>query len=233
MADPVSAATVGLMAQSDDVKGPVWGRVLVIMPTFNERESLERVAGHLLDTVPGVDLLVVDDNSPDGTGAIADRLSVDNARVHVLHREGRGGLGRAYVAGFGWAIGHGYDIVVEMDADGSHPAESLPAMLDALTGSEPRPGLVIGSRWVRGGSVVNWPKTREFLSRGANVYARLALGLPAHDITAGFRAYPTALLRQLSTSVDSRGYSFQIEMTLRIFDAGYTIVEVPIVFSER
>ncbi|HEX4058960.1 MAG TPA: polyprenol monophosphomannose synthase [Galbitalea sp.] len=209
-----------------------WGRVLVIMPTFNECESLGRVAGHLLESVSDVDLLVVDDNSPDGTGTIADDLAARDARVHVLHREGRGGLGRAYVAGFDWAIGHGYDAVVEMDADGSHPADRLPAMLDALT-SDDHPGLVIGSRWVQGGSVVNWPKRREFLSRGANLYARLLLGVPARDITAGFRAYPTSVLRQLSTRVDSRGYSFQIEMTLHVFDAGFPIVEVPIEFRER
>jgi dolichol-phosphate mannosyltransferase len=206
--------------------------VLVIMPTFNECESLDRVARQLLETVPGVDLLVVDDNSPDGTGAIADRIASGQKRVNVLHREGREGLGRAYVAGFGWAIDHGYDVVVEMDADGSHPAERLPAMLDAL-GSRPRPGLVIGSRWIPGGSVINWPKRRELLSRGANGYARFALRIGVHDITAGFRAYPTAVLRQLSTQVDSRGYSFQVEMSVRVFDAGFPIVEVPIAFRER
>ncbi len=202
------------------------------MPTYNERDSLGRVAGHLLATVDRVDLLVVDDNSPDGTGAIADDLSAGDPRVHVLHREGRGGLGRAYVAGFEWAIAHGYEVAVEMDADGSHPAESLPAMLDALA-QTPRPGLVIGSRWISGGSVVNWPKSREALSRGANTYARIALRIPVHDITAGFRAYPTDVLSQVSTRVDSRGYSFQIEMTMRVFDAGFPIVEVPIVFRER
>ena len=126
-----------------------------------------------------------------------------------------------------------YDVVVEMDADGSHPAESLPAMLDALANGTPRPGLVIGSRWIRGGSVVNWPKSRELLSRIANTYARIALRVPAHDITAGFRAYPSEVIRLTSHDVDSRGYSFQIEMTLRVFDAGYEIVEVPIVFRER
>jgi dolichol-phosphate mannosyltransferase len=227
------AATVDRMTVPEGDGGHSWGRVLVIMPTFNECESLERVAGHLLATVPAVDLLIVDDNSPDGTGAIADSLAARDERVNVLHREGRGGLGRAYVAGFGWALGHSYDIVVEMDADGSHPAASLPAMLDALTGDSPRVGLVIGSRWMRGGSVVNWPVTREILSRSANVYARLALGVPLHDITAGFRAYPTALLPMLAADVDSRGYSFQIEMTMRVSDAGLRIVEVPIRFSER
>jgi dolichol-phosphate mannosyltransferase len=212
--------------------GSAWGRVLVITPTFNEIESLAGVARHLLDTVPGVDLLIVDDDSPDGTGALADQLAQD-PRIRVLHRTLREGLGRAYLAGFAEALDAGYDIVVEMDADGSHPAESLPAMLDALTGAEPRPGLTIGSRWVRGGSVVNWPKSREFLSRAANAYARFVLRVPARDITAGFRAYPSDVLRRISHDISSRGYSFQIEMTLRVFDAGFGIVEVPIVFRER
>jgi dolichol-phosphate mannosyltransferase len=209
-----------------------WGRVLVITPTYNEIESLGGVARHLLETVPAVDLLVVDDNSPDGTGALADELATE-PRIHVLHRESREGLGRAYVAGFAWALERGYDVVVEMDADGSHPAESLPAMLDALTSATPKPGLVIGSRWVSGGSVVNWPKSRELLSRAANTYARIALHVPTHDITAGFRAYPAEVLRLISAHVDSRGYSFQIEMTLRVVDAGLPVVEVPIVFRER
>ena len=212
---------------------PAWGSVLVIMPTFNEAASLDRVARHLLATVPGVDLLVVDDASPDGTGAIADALAKDDRRVHVLHRSERAGLGPAYIAGFAWARHRDYEIVVEMDADGSHPAETLPAMLDALIGTTPRPGVVIGSRWVEGGSVVNWPKRREWLSRSANVYARRALRIPAHDITAGYRAYPINVVDEIDHRIDSRGYAFQIEMTLRVFDAGYSIVEVPIVFKER
>lgn len=220
------------MTRQNNNDAAPWGRVLVIMPTFNERESLGRVAGHLLDTVAGVDLLVVDDNSPDGTGEIADGMAADDSRVQVMHREGHGGLGRAYVAGFDWAIGHGYDYVVQMDADGSHPASRIPAMLDAVT-SDDQPGLVLGSRWMPGGSVVNWPKRREFFSRSANFYARLALGVPARDITAGFRAYPIEVLRQMTARVDSRGYSFQIEMTLRVFDAGFPVVEIPIEFRER
>lgn len=211
--------------------GEAWGRVVVIMPTYNEIESLPGVAAHLLETVPAIELLIVDDNSPDGTGALADDLAGD-PRIHVLHRENREGLGRAYVAGFAWALQHGYDVVVEMDADGSHPAESLAAMLDALV-TTPGAGLVLGSRWTQGGSVVNWPKSRELLSRSANAYARLALRVPARDITAGFRAYPREVLELISHDVDSRGYSFQIEMALRVFDAGYSIVEVPIVFRER
>jgi dolichol-phosphate mannosyltransferase len=220
------------MVRADGNERARWGRVLVVTPTFNEIESLERVARHLIDTVPAVELLVVDDNSPDGTGALADSLSAD-PRIHVLHRAEREGLGRAYVAGFGWALDRNYDVVVEMDADGSHPAEALPAMLDALGASVPGPGLVIGSRWVRGGSVVDWPKYRELLSRTANRYARLMLRVPAYDITAGFRAYPKDVLALVSHDVDSRGYSFQIEMTLRVFDLGLTIVEIPIEFRER
>ena len=209
-----------------------WGRVLVIMPTFNEFDNLAPVAGHLLATVPGVDLLVVDDSSPDGTGALADTLAAGSTRVHVLHRTKRDGLGRAYLAGFAWAAAAGYDVVVEMDADGSHPAETLPAMLDALSAS-PRPGLVIGSRWIPGGTVVNWPRRRLILSRTANSYARFALRIPARDITAGYRVYPTEVAMAVSPEISSRGYSFQIEMTLRVHDAGLSIVEVPIVFRER
>jgi dolichol-phosphate mannosyltransferase len=209
-----------------------WGRVVVIMPTLNEIDSLARVAGNLLDVVPGVDLLVVDDSSPDGTGALADVIADSNPRAHVLHRASREGLGPAYLAGFAWAGAAGYDFVVEMDADGSHPAETLPAMLDALA-SDPRPGLVIGSRWTPGGSVVNWPRSRLLLSRAANLYARIALAMPTRDITAGYRAYPIDVVKAISSDVSSHGYSFQIEMTLRVFELGLPIVEVPIVFRER
>jgi dolichol-phosphate mannosyltransferase len=214
-------------------RGTAWGSVLVIMPTFNEKDSLERVARHLLATVAGVDILVVDDASPDGTGAIADAIAKSDPRVHVLHRKAREGLGRAYLAGFDWARNHDYEFVVEMDADGSHPAEALPRMLDALIVGNPRPGLVIGSRWIEGGSVVNWPKRREWLSRGANRYARRALRIPTHDVTAGYRALPINVVDEVDGSIDSHGYSFQIEMTLRVFEAGYPIVEVPIEFRER
>jgi dolichol-phosphate mannosyltransferase len=221
------------MARAVPGKSPArWGRVVVIMPTYNEIDSLAKVASHLLTTVPGVDLLIVDDQSPDGTGALADTLAAADGRIHVLHRATREGLGPAYLAGFGWAATAGYDTVVEMDADGSHPAETLPAMLDALGGT-PRPGLVIGSRWMRGGSVVNWPRSRLLLSRTANLYARIALGMPTRDITAGYRAYPIDVLAAISSDVSSHGYSFQIEMALRVFDLGLPIVEVPIVFRER
>jgi dolichol-phosphate mannosyltransferase len=209
-----------------------WGRVLVIMPTFNEIDSLTPVSRHLLATVPGVDLLIVDDSSPDGTGTLADTIAAGDPRVHVLHRADREGLGRAYLAGFTWARAGGYGIVVEMDADGSHPAETLPSMLDALV-TTAGAGLVIGSRWVPGGAVVNWPRSRLLLSRAANTYARLALRVPAYDITAGYRAYPIEVVSAISADIDSRGYSFQIEMALRVYEAGYDILEVPIVFRER
>jgi dolichol-phosphate mannosyltransferase len=210
-----------------------WGRVLVITPTYNEADSIERVVRHLVETVHGVDVLIVDDASPDGTGAIADRLATSDPRIRVLHRAGKEGLGRAYLAGFAWANEHDYEIVVEMDADGSHPAEALPAMLDLLVSASPKPGLVIGSRYITGGTVSDWPRRRMWLSRSANAYARVALRIPVRDVTAGYRAYPVDVVTELAPGVDSRGYSFQIEMAVRVFDAGYPILEVPIMFHDR
>jgi dolichol-phosphate mannosyltransferase len=207
--------------------------VLVITPTYNEADSLEHVVGHLLDTVHRVDVLIVDDASPDGTGAIADRLAASDPRVFVLHRSQKDGLGRAYLAGFAWAKEAGYDVVVEMDADGSHPPDALPAMLDLLVSASPKPGLVIGSRYIRGGAVSHWPRRRMWLSRAANAYARAALRIPVRDVTAGYRAYPIDVVAELAPGVDSHGYSFQIEMAVRVHDAGYPILEVPIVFRDR
>lgn len=214
------------------MKKPV-ADVLVVIPTYNEAQNLERVLTRLFASCPSCHALVVDDMSPDGTGALADQLASQDQRVHVLHRQGKGGLGSAYVAGLTWGTVHGYRVLVEMDADGSHPAETLPAMLDKLTSSNAL-GLVIGSRWVKGGSVVDWPKRREYLSRTANWYARSILGIDVKDATAGFRAFTSAALRgmQLET-VDSRGYCFQIDMTLRALDAGFAVAEVPIVFKDR
>lgn len=209
-------------------------RVLVVTPTYNEIESLERVATRLLLLNPEVDLLIVDDSSPDGTGALADRLATEDGRIRVLHREGKAGLGPAYLAGFRWGLGEGYDVLVEMDADGSHPADALPLMLKRVGAQPGSADLVIGSRWVAGGSVVDWPRSREFLSRGANVYARTILGIPVRDITAGYRAYHRRLLEAiLRDDIDSRGYCFQIDMTIRAVDAGYRVAEVPIRFVER
>lgn len=209
------------------------GRVLVVMPTYNEIESLPATVESVRAAVPAADILIVDDASPDGTGALADRSAASDPRLHVLHRTAKDGLGRAYLAGFAWAAEHRYDIVVEMDADGSHPADALPAMLATL-GSDPSVGLVIGSRWIPGGAVVDWPLHRRLLSTGANRYARIALGIPVHDITAGYRAYRREVLDGLDTrAIDSRGYCFQIDLTIRTFDAGWGIREVPITFRER
>jgi dolichol-phosphate mannosyltransferase len=209
---------------------PPAGRAVIIMPTFNERQNLEPVAGRVRAALPEADLLVVDDNSPDGTGEIADKLAVADQHVQVIHRTEKAGLGKAYIAGFGWALERGYDVIVEMDADGSHQPEHLPALVGALAHAD----LAIGSRWTPGGKVVNWPKSREVLSRGANVYTRLMLGLDVRDATAGFRAYRAATLRAISLDeVQSTGYCFQIDLTLRVAEAGLKIVEVPITFVER
>jgi dolichol-phosphate mannosyltransferase len=175
-------------------------------------------------------VLVVDDNSPDGTGRLADELAAADPRVRVLHRAGKLGLGTAYVAGFGWALERGYDVVVEMDADGSHRAEDLPQLLAALTDAD----LVLGSRWVPGGSVLNWPMSRHLLSRGANTYTRIILGIPLRDATGGFRAYRAGLLEELGLDgVASQGYCFQVDMAWRAVRTGARVVEVPITFVER
>jgi dolichol-phosphate mannosyltransferase len=205
-------------------------RTLVVMPTYDEREALPGTLHDLRTTVPTADVLVVDDASPDGTGDVADALAAQDPAVHVLHRTGKLGLGTAYVAGFGWALAHGYDVVVEMDADGSHRAVDLPRMLDRLAGAD----VVLGARWVEGGRVVNWPRHRLWLSRGGNAYTRWALGLPLRDATGGFRAYRSAVLRGIDLpDVSSQGYCFQVDMARRAVAAGYRVVEVPITFVER
>ena len=215
-------------------------RVLVIIPTYDEAVTLPVTLRRLRCAVPDADALVVDDASPDGTGAIADGLARTDDAVHVLHRTGKQGLGSAYVAGFRWALDRGYDVVVEMDADGSHQPEELPRLLAALEapvrGEVPgvAPDLVIGSRWVPGGRVENWPRHRELLSRGGNTYTRLAIGLPLRDATAGFRAYRADVLRRIPLGeVASQGYCFQVDMDVRVHEAGGRIVEVPIRFVER
>jgi dolichol-phosphate mannosyltransferase len=205
-------------------------RVVVVMPTYNERENLEPMTGRVRSAVPAADLLVVDDNSPDGTGEIADKLAAADSHVHVLHRAGKAGLGAAYIAGFRWALDHGYGAVVEMDADGSHQPEELPALLAALDSAD----LVLGSRWVPGGRVVNWAKSRELLSRGGNTYARLLLGIRLKDATGGYRAYRAGTLRRLALDeISSQGYCFQIDLAFRTVQAGLNVVEVPITFVER
>jgi dolichol-phosphate mannosyltransferase len=206
------------------------GRVIIVMPTYNERQNLEIMAGRIRESVPEADLLVVDDNSPDGTGDLADKLAEVDLRVQVLHRTEKAGLGRAYVAGFTRALDSGYDLIVEMDADGSHRPEDLPSLLAAARGAD----AVIGSRYVPGGTVVNWPKSREFLSRGANIYNRIMLGVRVMDATGGFRVYRAATLRAIDLNgIESAGYCFQIDMTLRVLQAGLKITEVPITFVER
>jgi dolichol-phosphate mannosyltransferase len=207
-------------------------RAIVVMPTFDEAENVEPIVGHLLTTVPTIDVLIVDDASPDGTGDIADRMATADPRIRVLHRTARDGLGHAYLAGFAQVLAEGYDVVIEMDADGSHPAESLGEMIAEVTSGHA--DLAIGSRWVPGGRVVNWPRRREILSRAANLYARVMLRIRVRDSTGGYRAYRATALASLDlSSINSRGYCFQIDMTLRVLDAGYRVAEVPITFTER
>ena len=213
--------------------GPTVPKTLVIVPTYNERESLPVAVAAIAEHCPGVDVLVVDDNSPDGTGQLADDLARNDSRVSVLHRPGKQGLGVAYIAGFQEAVDRGYELIVEMDADGSHRAADLKILLEVATGS-PDVGLVLGSRWVRGGTVVNWPVHRLLLSRGGNLYTRMMLRLPVADATGGFRVFRAQTLRQLDlSSIQSAGYCFQVDMTRRVHKAGIRIQEVPITFVER
>jgi dolichol-phosphate mannosyltransferase len=180
--------------------------------------------------VPEAHLLVVDDDSPDGTGRIVDGLAAADPHVHVLHRPGKAGLGAAYVAGFAWGLDRDYDVLVEMDADGSHPPEQLPRLLAALRHAD----LVLGSRYVPGGRVVNWPRRREVLSRGGNTYTRVLLGIPLRDATGGYRAFRRQLLESIDLAdVASQGYCFQVDLAWRAYQRGARVVEVPITFVER
>lgn len=209
-------------------------RVVVVIPTFNEVENLERAVRSVRAALPSAEVLVVDDDSPDGTGALADRLAASDRLLSVLHRTDRSGLGPAYLAAFELLLSRDEapSVIVEMDADGSHPADRLPALVSALTPEGT--GLVIGSRWVEGGEVVDWPASRERISRVGNAYARTLLGLSVRDLTAGFRAFRADALRAaLADPVVSRGYCFQIDLTRRVANAGWSIVELPISFRER
>jgi len=203
---------------------------LVVLPTFNERESLEGIVADIFDNTPEVDLLIVDDNSPDGTGKIADSLAESNSRVKVLHRAQKQGLGPAYLAGFAYGFQKKYEFIVEMDADGSHRPEDLRKLLKTSETAD----LVIGSRWAAGGAVLNWPWYRQLISRAGNTYARFMLGSKIHDMTAGFRVYRSSLLAAIITDdIASHGYSFQVELAWRSEKHGARIVECPITFVER
>lgn len=206
--------------------------VLVIIPTYNEVDNLERIISRLHEHNPQVHVLVADDNSPDGTGELADKLAGRDERIKVLHRPGKQGLGAAYIAGFTWGLEHGYQLLIEMDADGSHQPEDLPRMLAAL--KEQNADLVIGSRYVKGGKIVNWPWTRQFLSRGGNTYIHLVMGMKVRDVTAGYRVFRRGTLERIGLeSVKSGGYIFQTDLTRRVTKLGLKIVEVPITFVER
>ncbi|MFZ4896571.1 polyprenol monophosphomannose synthase [Plantibacter sp. Mn2098] len=203
---------------------------VVIIPTYNERENIATIVGRVRRATPDVDILVVDDNSPDGTGAIADDLASTDSAIHVLHRTGKDGLGAAYKAGFAWGLERGYVRLVEMDADGSHAPEQLPALLDASG----RADVVLGSRWVPGGEVVNWPLHRKAISRCGSAYARVVLGVPVKDITGGYRVFTADALERIDlATVHSHGYGFQVDMLWHAYTSGLRIVEVPITFTER
>jgi dolichol-phosphate mannosyltransferase len=205
-------------------------RVLVVVPTYNERVNVPLIVPAILGQDPCIDVLVVDDSSPDGTGELADQLAAENPRVHVLHRSQKEGLGKAYIAGFRWALDHGYDLIFEMDADFSHDPRFLPTFLDAIQDAD----LVIGSRYKTGVNVINWPISRLLLSLGANQYARLVTGLPLADSTGGFKCFRRRVLEAIPLErVRSNGYAFQIEMSYLAWRKGFRLKEIPIVFTDR
>jgi dolichol-phosphate mannosyltransferase len=204
--------------------------VLVVIPTYNEIDNLAEITRRVLDASNDVDILVVDDNSPDGTGRLADELAAASNRISVLHRPGKSGLGNAYRAGFGWGLRAGYEVFVEMDGDGSHRPEQLPALLEGIRNAD----VVLGSRWVAGGGAPNWAFRRQLLSRAGSLYARIVLALPFRDITGGYRVFRASALTALDyKTVEAQGYCFQIEMLWRAREAGLRIAELPIEFAER
>jgi dolichol-phosphate mannosyltransferase len=206
------------------------GRVVMVIPTFNEALNIEWIVGRLRAARPDVAVMIVDDNSPDGTGDIADRLAAADSAISVVHRTEKAGLGAAYLHGFRVALDAGYDVIGEMDADGSHQPEQLHLLLTGLESAD----LVIGSRWIKGGSVVNWPLFRKFLSVFGNLYVRLLLGIKLHDATAGYRVFRRTTLEKINIdTVDSAGYIFQTDMAWRTLQAGLVVKEVPIEFIER
>jgi dolichol-phosphate mannosyltransferase len=206
-------------------------RVLVIVPTYNERDNVGSLIDAVHDHLPIADLLIVDDNSPDGTGQLADEIAARDPRVHVLHRHGKQGLGTAYVAGFRWALERDYDYLFEMDCDFSHDPQYLPVLLGAAQAGA---DLVLGSRYVDGGGTVNWGPLRKIISRGGSLYARTILGVAVRDLTGGFKCFRRRVLETIDLdSVAAQGYGFQIEMTFRALRAGFRVVEIPIVFVDR
>lgn len=207
------------------------GRVLVIIPTYNESQNIESITTRLRKSVPAAHVLIADDNSPDGTGDVADRMAEADEHVQVMHRKGKQGLGAAYLAGFDWGLDEGYDVLVQMDADGSHQPEQLPRLLQALVDGA---DMAKGSRWVKGGSVVNWPKSRELISRGGSLWTRAWLGIKVKDATGGFNAYKAETLKGMDLNeVASAGYCFQIDLVWRAIRHGFKVREVPIEFVER
>jgi dolichol-phosphate mannosyltransferase len=204
--------------------------IVVVLPTYNERENLEGVVQRLRRSVPDARLLIVDDGSPDGTGDLADALAASDSALSVMHRSSKQGLGAAYLAGFAWALERSFDVIVESDVDGSHQPEQLPALLAALDGHD----MVVGSRWVSGGGIVNWPVSRRIISKGGSFYARMVLRLHERDVTGGYRVFRASALRMIGLGrIDSLGYCFQIEMLWRAERAGLRIAEAPITFIER
>ena len=204
-------------------------KVLVVIPTYNEKDNIGIICSRLREAVDYADILIADDNSPDGTGEIADRMADEDRHIHVMHRTAKNGLGAAYLAGFRWGLDHGYDALVEMDADGSHQPEQLPDLLKALETAD----MVKGSRYVPGGSVVNWPKSRELLSRAGSMWTRWMIGVKVADITGGYNAFRAETLRAVMDKISSVGYNFQVDLTWQVISAGMTVAEVPITFIER
>ncbi len=205
-------------------------KTLIIIPTYNEKDNLRLLLQEIFQYAPKTDVLIVDDNSPDGTGELADELAAQNSQVRVLHRTGKLGLGTAYITGFKYALDHGYDAAFEMDADFSHDPQYLPDFLRLIEEAD----LVIGSRYIEGGATPNWPFLRRFISGGGNIFARTVLGLPIHDCTAGYRCYRREVLQSIDLdSIRSRGYAFQVELVYRVWRQGYRIVETPIIFVDR
>jgi dolichol-phosphate mannosyltransferase len=205
-------------------------RALVCLPTYDEKDNVGPMTAAILAATPDVDILVIDDNSPDGTGQLADAIAAREPRVKVLHRAGKEGLGKAYLAGFDWALRHGYELVLEMDADFSHDPKYLPAMLLASREAD----LVLGSRNIEGGGTVNWGILRKIISRGGSFYARTILGIPVRDLTGGFKCFHRKVLESIDLpTVECSGYAFQIELTYRTLKRGFKVKELPIVFVDR